>query len=295
MKCKKCGFENKIESRRCENCGKKLKRNGFLVFLVVILIMALIYFVGINAVSYYMYNEPAGFLPNIKKEEPKQKKTTKKETKKKEKEVLTKEYTVNLFEMEVDKKIDFDLDDDFTVSFLAKSLYDGIYTYKMYINNKEITDLDENAYLDKANKDSQSNIIKFTRFGDTLLYEGQGRTDIKQLNLYAFYKDGKVELFKNEEIDTDLDMYPYSFEVKDNKLVIEGRRSYHGPSIIYNNSYYGVCREEQEGVGLAKDLPQNLAVIKKYYYDSSLKQVDTKTTQTLSQYLEENSKYCGNN
>ena len=87
-------------------------------------------------------------------------------------------------------------------------------------------------------------------------------------------------------------MYPVQFEIIDKKLVITGQRTYHGPSIIYNGRFYGICRPEEENAGLASDLPKDLPVKKEYYYDSSLKKVDTKIIKTVSQAIEESNKYC---
>lgn len=70
MKCKKCGFDNKTESKICENCGNKIKKGNIgVIVIIIVAVLFFLYITVINVVSILQYGEPAGLLPNIKKVE----------------------------------------------------------------------------------------------------------------------------------------------------------------------------------------------------------------------------------
>lgn len=377
MKCKKCGFENKLGIKKCENCGKKLKKSHpFLVTLLVLFILGIIYLGTINVLGYlrneklpvyspmflfekvdyekieekvkdagekyinqraykdeefednsnitikdlikknYLEKEDVNYcdgyaLVSTSKDvdsyiKCKKYKTTgyknkySKTTNIKIKKVqisreVTKiddyNYSLDLDNLRLNDSLEIQVDKKFKLNFKKTKTEDQLYTFDLYVNNKKQTE----EYIGITGSYDFGK-FEVSIIDNYLFYEDTHRTDKHQLNLYAVTKDGTSTLI-TDTLDEDKDMYPDKFEVKDGVLTITSSRSYHGPSIIYKEKYYGVCREEETGVGLASSLDQDLPVEKLYTLevkDGKLELVETKTTQTLSKFLEESNEYCSN-
>lgn len=181
-------------------------------------------------------------------------------------------YYLDVSNLESEGEITYKLGDNFSVKLVSGG------ECKLYVNGKYVRE--DLAYCGNMYNYTVLNVIN-----DTLIDTNHFGTDIRSLYFYIISKEGKItkELYQLEDIK-GMVADKYSFE--DGKLIIEGTRINHGPSIMYGEDVFGVYIYDEEEIN---KLDVNMYVKATYTYEfnqGNITLVSTKGTQTLSQYLD---------
>lgn len=185
-------------------------------------------------------------------------------------------YFLDISKLKSEKEIAYKLDNNFNIklAYIESEDERPIY-YKMYVNGQFTR---EDAIYIGDN-------IKMNVINDTLIDTNHFATDIRSKRFYIISKEGKItkELYQLEEIKG---MVADKYKFENGKLIIEGTRINHGPSIVYgDNGIMGayVCNEDE-----INKLDANIYIKAIYIYEfneGTISLVNVQGTQTLSEYL----------
>lgn len=184
-------------------------------------------------------------------------------------------YYLDISNLKSEKEISYKLDNNFNIKLAyIEGKDERPISYKMYVNGQFTRE--DVIYI--------GDNIKMYVINDTLIDTNHFGTDIRSNRFYIISKEGKItkELYQLEEIKG---MVAEKYQFENGKLIIEGTRINHGPSIVYGDNTMGtyVCDEDE-----MSKLDVNMYIKSTYTYEfneGNISLVNTKGTQTLSEYL----------
>lgn len=272
-------MENNEEIKTLDNDNIKTNNNKGLIIVIVVLVILLI-----SVSGYFIYDK------FISKDEPKTTTTTNETTTNSDINAYDNDTSsprkLNVKEI-ADSNSSVKINDNFAIKFVkmtdeevknANEMVEN-YNFKIIVNNQYI--MNDWTFLNYYDFE-----VSYT--DDYLFFTNIGSTDIRSKTVYVISKEGKM-VHSFYELEDVKGMVPSTYKIQDNKLIIEGSRRTHGPSIVYE-TMYDTCEQ-------LKTLDENLVVKATYIY--SLKdnkyELENKTdSYTLKQFFNDDRKECLN-